>query len=524
MFRHITDPYSNAFFYQPFTNDFPRADIHEMLSPDLLHQVIKGTFKDHLVTWVEEYLVLTHGRARADEIIADIDRRIAVVPSFAGLRRFPEGRGFKQWTGDDSKALMKVYLPAIAGHVPSDMVRAMRAFLEFCYIVRRDVVTEDDLTMLEDALRRFHQYREIFRTSGVRPNGFGLPRQHSLVHYIMCIRLFAALNGLCSSITESKHIKAVKEPWRRSNRYDALGQMLLTNQRLDKLAACRVDFKSRGMLSKPLFSDGLDDLSTNDNDQGVGIDLRPAGIGNEDDGVEEGPRVLAHVDLARKYAKGYPSDLGTLAKRLNQPQLGSMIRNFLQDQLAGRDEPSTSTNAFSMSIQLFCEKIRVHHTATAYFYAPSDPCGVGGMRREMIRATPSWRKGHARQDCVFIETNPHLSGMRGLDVARVLRFLSFKFRGTHYPCALVRWFCRVGDAPDEDTGMWIVEPGVNIDGTAEVSVIHLDCIVRAAHLEPVYGSHFVPNLLEHHHSLDVFKSFYVNKFADHHCFEIVHHD
>ena len=33
---------------------------------------------------------------------------IAAMPSFPGLRRFPEGRGFKQWTGDDSKALMKV--------------------------------------------------------------------------------------------------------------------------------------------------------------------------------------------------------------------------------------------------------------------------------------------------------------------------------------------------------------------------------------------------------------------------------
>jgi hypothetical protein len=33
---------------------------------------------------------------------------IAAVPAFPGLRRFPEGRGFKQWTGDDSKALMKV--------------------------------------------------------------------------------------------------------------------------------------------------------------------------------------------------------------------------------------------------------------------------------------------------------------------------------------------------------------------------------------------------------------------------------
>src|SRR5271154_4692033 len=33
---------------------------------------------------------------------------IAAVAPFAGLRRFPQGRGFKQWTGDDSKALMKV--------------------------------------------------------------------------------------------------------------------------------------------------------------------------------------------------------------------------------------------------------------------------------------------------------------------------------------------------------------------------------------------------------------------------------
>jgi hypothetical protein len=33
---------------------------------------------------------------------------IAVVAPFSGLRRFREGRKFKQWTGDDSKALMKV--------------------------------------------------------------------------------------------------------------------------------------------------------------------------------------------------------------------------------------------------------------------------------------------------------------------------------------------------------------------------------------------------------------------------------
>ncbi|KAF8219263.1 hypothetical protein L208DRAFT_1341909 [Tricholoma matsutake] len=39
----------------PFTTHFPRANIHELLSPDLLHQVIKGVFKVHLVTWVTSY-------------------------------------------------------------------------------------------------------------------------------------------------------------------------------------------------------------------------------------------------------------------------------------------------------------------------------------------------------------------------------------------------------------------------------------------------------------------------------------
>ena len=94
----------------------------------MLHQVIKGSFKDHLVTWVGEYLILEHGEAQANEILDDIDRRyvsesfrikinlrmtvnrIAATPLFSNLRRFPHGRRFKQWTGDDSKALMKVCL------------------------------------------------------------------------------------------------------------------------------------------------------------------------------------------------------------------------------------------------------------------------------------------------------------------------------------------------------------------------------------------------------------------------------
>jgi hypothetical protein len=140
-------------------------------------------------------------------------------------------------------------LPALEGHVPLEMIRALRAFIEFCYIARQDVHDTNTLNQLQDALDRFHHYRVIFQTSGVRPRGFNLPRQHSCIHYFNLIRAFGAPNGLCSSITESKHIVAIKEPWRRSNHYNAVGQMLLTNQRLDKLAASRADFKARGMLT-----------------------------------------------------------------------------------------------------------------------------------------------------------------------------------------------------------------------------------------------------------------------------------
>ncbi|KAJ6565156.1 hypothetical protein DFH09DRAFT_1474524 [Mycena vulgaris] len=497
----------------PFTTDFPRADIHELISMDLLHQIIKGTFKDHVVDWVEEYIRDMHEKAEADRILADIDRRIALTPPFPGLRHFPVGRGFKQWTGNDSKGLMKVYLPAIAGHVPSQVVQAVATLIEFCHLVRRSVIDEDTLSAIDKAVAHFHVTREIFRA--VRPDGFSLPRQHSMVHYRPLIQAFGAPNGLCSSITESKHIKAVKKPYRRSNRNKPLSQILLTNQRLDKLGAARVDFTARGMMSGALLPLPLPPQSER-------ASVPPEDPNDErvDQGEVAGPTCLGEVKLAKTYVRKVPRDVHQLAVYAGQPRLHELIRRFLFEQLY----PLADAVPLEQYPQ-FSERVFIYNSARAVFYAPSDVCGIGGMHHERIRAVKSWYRGPPRYDCAFIEHNPDAPGFRGLHAARVRLLFRFKFRGIDYPCALVHWFSAYGAEPCADTGMWIVKPDFirGRPGEPALAVVHIDCLLRGAHLIGVAGKEFVPDRdsnFDFSDSLDAFQAFYVNKYADHHAHEI----
>jgi hypothetical protein len=255
-----------------------------------------------------------------------------------------------------------------------------------------------------------------------------------------------------------------------------------------------------------------------------------------DDGALNGPRISAYVDLAQRVGRWkikhwscyiiLISDVvrtrtvSVLADELQLPTFPELLRRFLYDQVYSNNVLSSSQVPLS-ACPSFSGQIRIYNSAVATFYAPSDPSGSGGMRREYIRATPSWRKGQPRYDCVFLSMDAEVPGMLGMAVARVRLFFSLYYEETTYPCALVDWYTRFQDSADEDTGLWVVQPELDATGNPVTSIIHLDCVICAAHLLAIFGDEPVPKTLKFHQTLDSFQAFYVNKYIDHHAFDLL---
>lgn len=198
---------------------------------------------------------------------------------------------------------MQVFLPAIEGHVPPEMVHCIAIFLNICYTIRGTIHTTMTINKLEKLIAEYHTARDIFIAT-VRPAGISLPRQHALVHYPHLIREFGAPNGLCSSITETRHISAVKEPYRRSNHHEPLAQMLIANTRTDKIGAARAVFKERGMLDGDMYGEEV--LRVDPARIQEGTEPHQRREEDDDGGPVNDPSVIGKVELARTRCMCYP--------------------------------------------------------------------------------------------------------------------------------------------------------------------------------------------------------------------------
>jgi hypothetical protein len=142
----------------PFWKSWAHANIHEAMSSDVLHQLVQGMGK-HLIEWLI-------GLVEDED---ELDARFQRIPLATGLRHFRDGiSGLSNVSGSEHKAIYAQVLGCVHGIVPNDAVRAATSLLDFIYIAQYECHSDDSLETLSTALSNFHEFKDIFKTNGVR--------------------------------------------------------------------------------------------------------------------------------------------------------------------------------------------------------------------------------------------------------------------------------------------------------------------------------------------------------------------
>ncbi|KAL6300356.1 hypothetical protein BKA93DRAFT_819505 [Sparassis latifolia] len=209
----------------PFWRELPHCNIFACITPDILHQLHKGVFKDHLVNWATMCVNDKQKDIKNKDQEEEIDRRFKAMTTHPDLCHFKKGISLiSQWTGAEYKNMEKVFLGVIMGSVDSAVLHAVHAILDFIYYAHFEVHTEDSIAKLETAWKAFHANKHVFVDKDIRQD-FNIPKAHSAEHYGWSIRSLGTVDGFNTENSERLYINFAKRAYRATNKKAYLQQM-----------------------------------------------------------------------------------------------------------------------------------------------------------------------------------------------------------------------------------------------------------------------------------------------------------
>ncbi|KAI6014328.1 hypothetical protein EDC04DRAFT_2904169 [Pisolithus marmoratus] len=170
--------------YKPFWKDLPFCDIFTCITLDIVHQLHKGIFHDHLLQWCTSLI----GEK-------EIDACFQAVTRYPALHHFKKGIStISQWTGMEHKEMQQVFMGLLSGVVDDDVLLVARSLLDFIYYAQFQQHTDTSLRAMGDSLKMFHNHKHVLVELEVRQD-FNLPKLHSLQHYVTSIRSLGSMDG-----------------------------------------------------------------------------------------------------------------------------------------------------------------------------------------------------------------------------------------------------------------------------------------------------------------------------------------
>ncbi|SJL14960.1 uncharacterized protein ARMOST_18437 [Armillaria ostoyae] len=528
----------------PFWVDLPHCNIFQCFTPDILHQLHKGVFKDHVVKWATAAINADGpGQASDSTQKTEVDRRFQAMTRHPSLRHFKKGISLiSQWTGNEYKNMEKVFLSVIAGSADKSVTKCVRAVLDFVYYAHYEEHTSESLKKLEESWHTFHKEKDIFVELGIRDH-FNIPKIHSMSHYASMIRSHGSAGGYNTEASERLHIDYAKIAYNASNKKGYIRQMTAWMRRREAVE------KFQRFLQYAIDEYGEQDSEEEDEDEDdVDVDINVDGNidsqnGNSRENINH-PAASVLDDHDDDLADS--ADSPTMNPSGSQFEYGESIYSIPRAPAYTNVSIDDLTTKFGASdfVRAMEAFLRQHKLLKPdYWDAEPATYSVYKRLRIFIPPTPEVSQlttvdpvratlaepahGHKKPKLSHFDTvlarkelpedesiDLDLLGPKGLHVARIRAIFDLpkELGKLRHPLAYVEWFTPLRKL-DELTGMFKVQCSLR-GGLPNASIVPVTYISRSCHLSPCYGRSVNPQYTSDN-ILESCSTFFLNPYLRH---------